>query len=207
MKASVGGGADSQTAELSFTEPYLFGRRIAGGFDLYTRLQDETDDRSYSANETGGTLRLGLPINEEITVQPFYSIYNRDVKVDEDECGRRGDLPVAVCETDGSRLTSLAGVSLIYNGLDDQFNPREGYYAKATTEFAGLGGDTYFWRNTAKARAYTEIIPAYGVIGFVALEGGMMQALDDQLLIQDQFSLGPAARCAASPPRVSARAT
>ncbi|WP_420394060.1 outer membrane protein assembly factor BamA [Acuticoccus sp.] len=189
VKASLGGGLRTQSAELSFTEPYLFGYRLQGGFDLYTRRQDDFDGRDYTTNETGGALRLGVPLTEETAVQVFYNLFNRDVSVDDQEC-ESGDLPIAVCESEGSRLTSLIGTSLIYNNLDDQYNPREGIYAKATAEVAGLGGDTYFVRGTARARAYQELVPAYGILGFVAIEGGAMEALDDELRIQDQFFLG-----------------
>lgn len=191
VKLSVGGGADTQNVDLSFTEPYLFGRRISAGVDLFARLRSEQDSQSYDTNETGGTLRFGLPITEETSVQVFYSLYNRRVDLDDDDCeGPDPDLPRAVCDSQGDRLTSLVGFSLIYNSLDDQYNPREGIYAKATTEFAGLGGDSFFWRNTARARIYEEIVPAYGIVGLLAVEGGAMQALNDDLRIQDQFFLG-----------------
>ncbi len=191
VKLGVGGGTETQTVDLSFTEPYLFGRRISGGFDLYARIRDENDYQSYDTNETGGTVRLGLPITEETSVQVFYSLFNRRVDVDEDDCeGPDPDLSKAVCESNGDRLTSLIGFSLIYNSLDDQYNPRDGFYGKVTNEFAGLGGDAYFWRGTARGRAYREIVPAFGVVGMLALEGGVMQALNDDLRIQDQFFLG-----------------
>lgn len=191
VKASIGGGANSQNAEFSFTEPYLFGRRISAGFDIYTRISEETSTQGYDVDETGGGLRFGLPITEETSVQVFYRLFNRDVSVDNDECtGPDPELPLAVCDSEGERVTSLIGTSLIYNSLDDQFNPREGIYARATTEWAGVGGDTHFLRGTAQLRAYQELIPAYGVVGFLKLEGGAMEALDDDLQIQDQFFVG-----------------
>lgn len=191
VKLSVGGGMESQNVDLSFTEPYLFGRRISAGVDLFARMREEQDSQSYDTNEAGGTLRFGLPITEETSVQVFYSLYNRRVDLDDDDCELPNpELPRAVCDSQGDRLTSLIGFSLIYNSLNDQFNPREGIYAKATTEFAGLGGDSFFWRNTARARMYQEVLPAFGVIGMLAIEGGVMQALNDDLRIQDQFFVG-----------------
>jgi outer membrane protein insertion porin family len=191
VKASVGGGENQKNFDFSFTEPYLFGRRISAGIDLFSRLRDATDSQNYDTNETGGTVRLGLPITEETAVQVYYSLYNRDVDVNDNDCNPlQPQLPKAVCDSQGGRLTSLIGFSLIYNSLDDQFNPREGIYAKATTEFAGLGGDAYFWRNTGRARYYNEVVPAYGIVGMLSLEGGAMQALNDDLQIQDQFFLG-----------------
>ncbi|MCF3935634.1 outer membrane protein assembly factor BamA [Acuticoccus sp. M5D2P5] len=191
VKASIGGGENTQNAEFSFTEPYLFGRRISGGFDLYTRLSEESDTQAYDMNETGGTLRLGLPITEQTSIQVFYNLFTRNVNVNEGDCGGRNPtLPRAICESNGDRLTSALGTSLIYNSLDDQYNPSEGIYANFTTEFAGLGGDAYYWRNTARARYYQEVLPAYGIVGMLSFEGGAMQALNDDLRIQDQFFVG-----------------
>jgi len=192
VRASVGGGADTRNVEFSFTEPYLFGRRLAGGFDLYHRAADATDSVAFDSKETGGGLRLGVPITEETSVQVFYNIFNRDVNViDQNDC-RLGlnNVSLAVCDSQGERLTSLIGTSLIYNTLDNQLNPREGMYGNLTGEVAGLGGDAYFVRGTAKGRYYQEILPAIGMVGMLAFDGGAMQSLNDDLTIQDQFFLG-----------------
>ncbi|MEM6762984.1 MAG: outer membrane protein assembly factor BamA, partial [Pseudomonadota bacterium] len=192
VRASVGGGADTRNFEFSFTEPYLFGRRLSAGFDVFHREADADDDRSYDTKETGGGVRFGLPITEEFTIQPFYNIELRDVNVvDRANCGRRNpNLSLAVCDSEGERLTSIIGVSLIYNTLDNQLNPREGVYGNFTTEFAGVGGDAFFWRSVAKGRYYQELLPAVGLVGLLSVEGGALQSLDDNLKIQDQFFLG-----------------
>ena len=190
VKGSIGGGEKSQTAEFSFTEPYLFGRRLSGGFDLYTRRNEAQNSQAYDSQETGGGVRLGVPITEPVSVQLFYNIFTRDVDIGDELCAGVGRLPQAVCESEGDRLTSLVGASLIYNTLDNQFDPSEGIYANWTNEFAGVGGDANFLRTTAKARYYQEVLPAFGVVGLLSVEGGAMASLDDELLIQDQFTLG-----------------
>ena len=195
VRASVGGGADTRNVELSFTEPFLFGRRLSGGFDLYHRAAYANDTQSYDSTETGGGVRLGVPLTDEFQFQVFYNIFNRNVDVDDeyDNCnGPDPDLSIAVCDSQGERLTSLIGLSLIYNTLDNQLKPREGVYGNLTTEFAGLGGDAYFWRNVAKGRYYQELLPSVGLVGFLSFEGGLMQSLNDDLQIQDQFFLGGA---------------
>ncbi|ORE95298.1 Outer membrane protein assembly complex, YaeT protein [Stappia sp. 22II-S9-Z10] len=189
LKGAVSGGLEDQSIDLSFTEPYLFGYRVSGGIDLFATRSEETDDSDYNMNETGGTLRLGVPLTEETSAQVFYTLFNREVDVDAGDCAA-GYISRSVCDSEGSRLTSLIGTSLTYNSLDDQFNPRDGYYGQIKGEFAGLGGDAFFLRGTAKARAYREVLPAAGVVGFFALEGGAMAALNDDLRIQDQFFLG-----------------
>ncbi|MEM0906703.1 MAG: outer membrane protein assembly factor BamA [Pseudomonadota bacterium] len=193
VRASLGGGAKTRNVEFSFTEPYLFGRRLSGGFDVYHRAADATSTIAFDTRETGGGLRLGVPITEETSVQLFYNIFTRDVSFNNNDCvGRNPKVALAVCDSRGERLTSLVGSSFIYNTLDNQFNPREGVYANLTTEFAGLGGNAKFWRGTVKGRYYQELLPSVGLLGILALEGGAMQSLNDDLKIQDQFFLGGA---------------
>ncbi|MEM7693527.1 MAG: outer membrane protein assembly factor BamA [Pseudomonadota bacterium] len=193
VRASVGGGESTRNFNFAFTEPYLFGRRLRGGFDLFWRENDDDDDQSYSKNEIGGSLRLGVPLTENVLIQPFYTLTYRDIEINPGGCvGQNPNLSLAVCGSEGERITSLIGASLIYNTLDNQLNPREGFYGKLTTEVAGLGGDAAFLRGTAQARYYQEILPAFGVVGSLSVEGGAMQSLNDDLQIQDQFLLGGA---------------
>lgn len=192
VRASIGGGANSRTAEFAFTEPYLFGRRLAGGFDLYARRQDATSSTNFDQETIGGGVDLTAPLTEDLSVQVFYNVFQRDVSLDiADGCDPNNRLfSLAVCQSVGERTGSLIGSALIYNSLDDQFFPREGIYAKSQIEFAGVGGDTRFLRLSGKVRYYQEIVPAFGVVGFLKAEGGALEALDDNLIIQDQFQLG-----------------
>ena len=191
VKASVGGGAKTQNVEFSFTEPYLFGRRLSGGFDVYSRRSEARSSQEYDSEEVGGGLRLGVPLTEETELKLFYNLFRRDVSVNRADCaGPNPILSPAVCDSEGERVTSLLGTSLIYNTLDDRFNPRDGVFAKGTVEVAGLGGDTFFVRGTGEASIYREIVPAYGLVGFAKVEGGAMEALDDELRVQDQFFVG-----------------
>src|SRR5690606_6037442 len=64
IKFSAGGGKDSRNYQLSFTEPYFLGRRIAAGFDIYQRSRQYSD---YESETTGGTIRFGLPITENLS--------------------------------------------------------------------------------------------------------------------------------------------
>lgn len=197
VKFLVGGGENTTNIEFSFTEPFFMGRRIAAGFDIYNRTNDADSTQSYDQTLTGGGLRFGFPLNDQTTLQPFYRIYNRDIAIPnfttEQNCiQNQTNVSDAVCQTEGTTLTSLIGASLIYNSLDNANFPRDGIFAKLTEEFAGVGGDTHFNRLSAEARLYKEIIPAWGVVGFLKAQGGIIQAIDDGLDLQDQFFIGGA---------------
>jgi outer membrane protein insertion porin family len=74
-------GQYAQGAEFSFTEPYFMDRRMAVGFDLFSKYDDNTKYSYYTNRMTGGALRLGLPLTEEVSVLFRYSLYQQDIKV------------------------------------------------------------------------------------------------------------------------------
>ncbi len=74
-KLSASLGQYTKGVEFNFTEPYFLGYRMAAGFDLYHKESDNSRYALYDNYVTGGTLRLGLPITDEISLTPHYSLY------------------------------------------------------------------------------------------------------------------------------------
>ena len=105
-------------------------------------------------------------------------------------CLVNGEASVAVKEARGSRLTSLLGLTFSYNSLDNVNNPRNGFYAELRPEFAGLAGDSKFFRVSGDARYYREIWD--DVVGFVRVQGGHTMGFgNENLRIIDHNFLGP----------------
>lgn len=88
VKVSAGFGTDTRTYQLSFTEPYFLGRRLAAGFDIYT---SENTSESYDVKRTGGSLRLAAPITDDFTAQVAYNFKREEFG--DDEGGRRVEAP------------------------------------------------------------------------------------------------------------------
>ena len=76
VKLAIQEGQNARGVDLTFTEPYIFDTRIAAGFDLFAKQNDNTQYSDYKTFVTGGTLRLGVPITDEFSISPHYSIYN-----------------------------------------------------------------------------------------------------------------------------------
>ncbi|MET0605044.1 MAG: outer membrane protein assembly factor BamA [Beijerinckiaceae bacterium] len=74
-------GQRTRGIDFSFTEPYFLDRRLAAGFDLFYKNNDETDYSRYLSQVGGGTLRLGVPITEEISLGLRYSLYTSEIEV------------------------------------------------------------------------------------------------------------------------------
>jgi outer membrane protein insertion porin family len=112
-------------------------------------------------------------------------------------CEGNGEASLAIKESQGKTLTSLAGLTFNYNTLDNTKDPRNGFYGEAKTDFAGLGGDSRYFRATGDARYYYELLE--DVVGIARVQGGHIAGFGDNgtagsggdLRIVDQFFLGP----------------
>ncbi|SKA33637.1 outer membrane protein assembly factor BamA [Consotaella salsifontis] len=218
IKVSAGFGVDTQTYNLSFTEPYFLGRRLAAGFDIY---QTKNTKGSYDIERTGGDIRLAAPLTEDLTFQVAYN-YKQEkfgdgngVNYDENDvalgyvssCGHpngpngqgtRGykappftDSEIinqAIC--DSPYITSSVSYSLVYNTLDSMKNPREGIYAQAGQEFAGLGGDAQYMKSTARASYFKTISEEGDIIGQLSGGAGNVTAIGGDLRVFDNFFKG-----------------
>jgi outer membrane protein insertion porin family len=207
-------GQRAHGIDFSFTEPYFLGYRMSAGIDLYSKFSDQTRYSRYENRMTGGTLRLGLPMTEEFTITARYSLYQQEITIPNDEdrpyndcsfpipgfttptnCLENGEASLAIKNAQGETITSLAGLTFNYNTLDSTRNPRNGFYAEVKTDFAGLGGDSRFFRVTGDARYYHELFE--DVVGIARVQGGHIMGFGDNgeeggdLRIIDHFFMGP----------------
>ncbi len=110
-------------------------------------------------------------------------------------CEGNGEASLAIKQSQGETLTSLAGLTFNYNTLDSTREPRNGFYAEVKTDFAGLGGDSRFFRVTGDARYYRELFE--DVIGIARVQGGHIMGFGGNnesggdLRIVDHFFMGP----------------
>jgi len=121
-----------------------------------------------------------------------YSSHTNPVKNPGDECYSDGEtsLPVRIALANGATLTSLVGYTLAYNTVDNNRNPTSGLYAEFKQDFAGVGGDVDFVRETADVRNYYEVFP--DVVSVLHLQGGAISSWGGQQLRSlDHFQMGP----------------
>src|ERR1700730_10017801 len=202
VKLAVSEGQFSRGVEFNFTEPYFLGDRIAAGFDIYAKQSDAWQFSNYSNFTTGGALRLGLPITDELTFSPRYSLYRTDISIPNNSsqpfndctspifgitpgfdgiapnlffnCLTNGEASLALKEAQGPFVTSMFGYTLGYNTLDNNKNPTGGFFAELRQDVAGAGGDERFVRTTGDIRYYHEIYDQ--IVGLVHLQGGDLAA-------------------------------
>ena len=80
-RLSVQLGQYAEGATFSFTEPYFLGHRIAAGFDVFAKNSSVSQYAFYNDFMVGGTLRGGVPVTDEITFSPRYSVYSSYISI------------------------------------------------------------------------------------------------------------------------------
>jgi outer membrane protein insertion porin family len=103
-------GERSQGVDFSFTEPYLLGYRMAGGFDLFSKYSDQTEYARYENRTTGGQLRLGFPVTDEFGFTLRYSLYQQEITVPNERDRPFNDCTVPLGNTLINSGTGIVGV-------------------------------------------------------------------------------------------------
>ncbi|MEZ2130653.1 MULTISPECIES: outer membrane protein assembly factor BamA [unclassified Sinorhizobium] len=182
--AAGGGTEDSRSYSLSFTEPYLLGYRLAAGFDI--NHSETSSNDNYDYEETSVSLRVTAPITEDLATTLRYNYKQMDYSDPSDDLSDTYRNLV----DNGPWVKSSISQSLTYNTLDDMTLPREGIYATATQEIAGLGGDSKFYKISGRARYYHLLADDADIIGSVSAGAGYVAGFDDHLNVFDQFMIG-----------------
>jgi outer membrane protein insertion porin family len=198
-RAAVQYGEFAKGVELSFAEPYFLGYRVGSGIDLFMKETVANNFILYNIDTVGANFRLSFPLNEEIAVGPRYSIYQQELTLPESNSacppagGTLRDCSSAAYRAafnQGPVLTSMVGYTATYNTLDSNRSPTSGLFLEFKQDFAGVGGDVNFLKNSVDARYYTEVIQ--DVVGLLRFQGGIMAGWgSNDLRATDHFQAGP----------------
>lgn len=186
IKISAGGGQEgSRTYGLNFTEPYFLGYRLAVGFDL--NHSETSSNDNYDYEENSGVLRATAPITEDLATTFRYNY--KQMKYDPSGSLSNLSAPYQNLVENSPWVKSSVSQTLTYNTLDDMTLPREGIYASATHEIAGLGGDSDFYKIYGKARYFHLLADDADIIGSVSGSAGYVVGFNKNLNVFDQFTL------------------
>ncbi len=170
LRLKLSGSFERAQIDLSFTEPRFLDRNLSAGFDIYHKVLDNSGTKGgYKSDQTGGALRLGFPLTDDIWMNTRYRLYREDIH--DVEVGATADV------VDGITYVSSAGYTITYDTRNHRKKPTRGLYLNISQDLAGLGGDVNYIRSNAEVRAYypaTDSITlvARGVAGHVDGWGG-----------------------------------
>ena len=103
-------GERTQGIDFSFTEPYLLGYRMAGGFDLFSKYSDQTEYARYENRSTGGQLRLGFPVTDEFGFTLRYSLYQQEITIPNEGSRPYNDCTVPLGNTQLNGPSATPGI-------------------------------------------------------------------------------------------------
>jgi len=117
VRLSVQAGQIARGVTFSFTQPYFLDQRISAGFDVFARRQDAYNYSIYSSTSIGGTVRFGIPLTDELSLSPRYSIYQTTISIPNSISKPYNDCTVPTAITPGfsAFFPSPAYPSLFYN--------------------------------------------------------------------------------------------
>jgi outer membrane protein insertion porin family len=216
LRTNISYSSYSKSAEIGFTEPYLFDRSIAISGDIFRRdlnsfnFFNNQRNTTYKQATTGMQLRVGVPVNEYIYFQARYGLSQDDISLDENtffsDPDGAGPLPRScdpliagrfLCDAIGKRLTSSIGYTLLYDDRDNRIRPTRGQSASISQDFAGLGGDVKYVKTRINADKFWK--PFGNFVFGLSFEGGYIHPLEDRGLtsqgiddvrLTDRFYLG-----------------
>ncbi|MHA6318233.1 outer membrane protein assembly factor BamA [Altererythrobacter sp. CAU 1778] len=207
--ASVNWSRFSRSGTISFFEPYVFDKNFSAGFDIYRRDYNNgffnRDNATYEQATTGAQLRGAVPLSEYMSLIGKYTFNYDQITIDEgrffsdfDGDGVQECEPLIagryICEALGNRTSSIVGLSLIYDTLNNRVRPTRGETVTVSTDFAGLGGNVRYARGRANAAKFWSL--GSGFIFSLSAEGGYIKGLKDRgegvddVLLTDRFFLG-----------------
>ena len=208
LRASANLSSFSKSIEAGFTEPYLFGRNLALGFDVFRRdfrsfrfAADNSRDTTYTQVSTGFQVRTGFSITEFWAASLRYGLSREEIGLDEATFFSRDPVtgvpfcdPLLagryLCEAIGKRTVSSVGYSIIFNNLNNNVRPSAGQRFSFSQDLAGVPIGVKYIRSRANYDWYYAlfgsgfVVNVGGEAGFITGYGG------SNVLLNDRFFLG-----------------
>lgn len=189
LRLKLAGSFERLQVDLSFTEPRFLDYNMSAGFDLFHKEIDQSRESGFSSKRTGGGVRIGFPISENLWMQTGYALDISSIEIDTD--GQRVNALVEeeIIRNGDETITSAANTTLTYDKRNHPKNPTSGYYLQVGGEFAGLGGDVQYGRLSAEARGYYPITEKITFVGR-AVAGHIQGWGDEDIRLNDLYFRG-----------------
>ncbi len=155
-------GGLSSFYEITFKEPWLFGRQLSLTTSIYKEHQDYLD---YNREATGGEIGLSKPISENTWISADYRLENATIT------NVLTDASPIIQDQAGTRLTSSITPGIVRDTRDNYLDPHTGSRNSLYVTFAGIGGDNKFLKVVAESGWFlpvtkTTTVSLHGVLGY-----------------------------------------
>ncbi len=201
LRASANLSSYSRSIEAGFTEPYLFGRNLALGFDVFRRdfrsFNQIGDQRNttYTQTSTGFQVRTGFPLTEFWAASFRYGLSFENIGLDEQVFFTNGQCdPLKagryLCEALGDRTVSSIGYSIIFNNLNNNRRPSAGQRFSFSQDLAGVPVGVKYLRTRVNYDWYHALFGSGFVLNLGGEGGYVFGYGGSDVILTDRFFLG-----------------
>ncbi|MFZ4689752.1 MAG: outer membrane protein assembly factor BamA [Polymorphobacter sp.] len=202
LRASANVSSFSKSIEAGFTEPYLFGRNLALGFDVFRRdfrsfnfTADNTRNTTYNQVSTGFQVRTGFPITEFWAASLRYGLSFENITLDEATFFTNGQCDPLLagrylCEAIGKRTISSIGYSVLYNNVNNPRRPSAGQRFSISQDLAGIPTGVKYLKTRVNYDWYYALFGSGFVLNLGGEAGHITGYGGQDVLLTDRFFLG-----------------
>ncbi len=160
LSVGLQNGSRLRDINVGYSQPYLFGKNLSGGVNLFSRRIQWIG--AYTEDTNGGSVTVGWPlalftrmfvaysleqtgvtdVNQLFTVNPDFLRFNPFFQ------------DALLLGNNGRRTVSKITPSLRFDTVDHPIFPRTGQRYNVSLELAGIGGDTTFWKPILESTWY-----------------------------------------------------
>ena len=195
VTVSLQRGTRSTNYQLSFSEPFVFGRSMTAGGSVYSRKIDyalSAQSIDYSEVRSGFNLSTGVPVRRFTRLFATYGYEVVDTALTDDlrEALNAGSAN-AFLRDEGRFVESSLTPSIVHNTVDNPLAPRQGRRLTASYQYAGglLGGTSDFVKPEVEAILYIPTT-ARTAFGFRANAGRIWNFGNEPLPYYQRYFLG-----------------
>jgi outer membrane protein insertion porin family len=180
-------GPRRQDFNLSLTEPWFLGQKLAFTTELFYRnmFYLSQADR-YEQTNAGMALSLRKPLGEHAYLEGTYTLQNIEVDVNNDE-----DPTVLIRDEHGDFLQSKFDIGFVHDTRDSVFITRKGHKFEAGLMASGLGGDVEVWGANIGGQQYFSL-PGDTILSFEGMARWVDGWSDSNVPIFERLFLGGA---------------
>ncbi len=166
MSVSIQNGSRLRDINLGYTKPYLFGKNISGGVNVFSRRIEWIG--AYTQESVGASVTVGWPLALFTRMFLSYSLEETGVTdINPRLLSGGGGFPgsgsstlnpffadLLLLESGGRRTISKVTPSIVFNTVDHPIFPSSGTRYQASLQLAGPGGNTRFVKPTLEGAWY-----------------------------------------------------
>ncbi len=201
LRASANLSSYSKSIEAGFTEPYLFGRNLALGFDVFRRdfrsfnQIGQTRNTTYTQVSTGFQVRTGFPITEFWAASLRYGLSRENVGLDQNTFFTNGVCNALLagrylCDAIGDRTISSIGYSLIFNNVNNPRRPSAGQRFIFSQDLAGIPAGQKYLKSRVNYDWYYALFGSGFVLNLGGEAGYITGYGGQDVRLTDRFFLG-----------------